>query len=49
VIEGMSIVDSLYDAHGEKPQYHLIATMGNRYLDRVFPKLDFIETARIAR
>jgi peptidyl-prolyl cis-trans isomerase A (cyclophilin A) len=47
VIEGMSVVDSLYGAYGEKPQYNLIAAMGNRYLARMFPKLDYIETARL--
>jgi peptidyl-prolyl cis-trans isomerase A (cyclophilin A) len=47
VIEGMSVVDSLYDEYGEIPKYHLIATMGNKYLARMFPKLDYIKTARI--
>jgi len=47
VVDGMSVADSLYAAYGEKPQYNLIATMGNRYLARMFPKLDYIETARI--
>jgi peptidyl-prolyl cis-trans isomerase A (cyclophilin A) len=47
VVEGMNVVDSLYATYGEKPQYNLIATMGNRYLARMFPKLDYIETARI--
>lgn len=48
VVEGMSVVDSLYDEYGETPKYHLIATMGNKYLARMFPKLDYIRTARIA-
>jgi peptidyl-prolyl cis-trans isomerase A (cyclophilin A) len=47
VIEGMSVVDSLYDEYGEIPKYHLIATMGNKYLARMFPKLDYIKTAKI--
>lgn len=47
VVEGMSVVDSLYDDYGDDPRYHLIATMGNRYLARMFPKLDYIRTARI--
>jgi peptidyl-prolyl cis-trans isomerase A (cyclophilin A) len=47
VVEGMSVVDSLYDDYGEIPKYHLIATMGNKYLARMFPKLDYIRTARI--
>jgi cyclophilin family peptidyl-prolyl cis-trans isomerase len=47
VVEGMSVVDSLYDDYGEAPKYHLIATLGNGYLTRMFPKLDYIRTARI--
>ncbi len=47
VVEGMSVVDSLYDDYGEIPKYHLIATMGNKYLARLFPRLDYIVTARI--
>jgi peptidyl-prolyl cis-trans isomerase A (cyclophilin A) len=46
VIEGMSVVDSLYDDYGETPKYHLIATLGNKYLARMFPKLDYIKTAK---
>jgi cyclophilin family peptidyl-prolyl cis-trans isomerase len=47
VVEGMSVVDSLYDDYGEIPKYHMIATLGNKYLARVFPKLDYIRTATI--
>jgi peptidyl-prolyl cis-trans isomerase A (cyclophilin A) len=47
VIEGMAVVDSVYDEYGEDPKYHLIATQGNKYLARMFPKLDYIKTAKI--
>lgn len=47
VVEGMSVVDALYDDSGEAPRYHMIATLGNSYLQRMFPKLDYIETARV--
>jgi cyclophilin family peptidyl-prolyl cis-trans isomerase len=47
VVEGMTVVDSLYDEYGDDPRYHLIATQGNKYLARMFPKLDFIRTAKI--
>jgi len=47
VVEGMSVVDSLYDEYGEDPKYHLIATQGNKYLARMFPKLDYITSATI--
>ena len=48
VIEGMNVVDSIYSGYGESPSYHLIATLGNSYLKRVFPKLDYIKSATIA-
>jgi cyclophilin family peptidyl-prolyl cis-trans isomerase len=47
VVEGMAVVDSLYDEYGDDPKYQLVATQGNRYLARMFPKLDFIESATI--
>lgn len=47
VVEGMGVADSIYSAYGESPSYHLLATLGNSYLKRMFPKLDFITTARI--
>lgn len=49
VIEGMGVVDSIYAVYRERPDYHLIATIGNDYLHRMFPKLDYITTARIVR
>jgi len=48
VVDGMSVVDSLYDGYGEQPEQHFIQTLGNSYLNRVFPKLDYIKTARIS-
>lgn len=47
VISGMEVVDSLYDDYGEDPQQRLISTLGNNYLLRMFPKLDYVTTARI--
>ena len=47
VIEGMSVADSLYDEYGDDPKFHLIATQGNKYLARMFPKLDYIKSARL--
>jgi cyclophilin family peptidyl-prolyl cis-trans isomerase len=47
VVQGMSVVDSLYDEYGNDPKYQLLATQGNRYLARMFPKLDYIESAVI--
>lgn len=47
VVDGMAVVDSLYGGYGEEPSQHLIVRLGNSYLTRMFPKLDYIRTARI--
>ena len=47
VVEGMAVADSLYDDYGNDPKYDMIARLGNKYLGRMFPKLDYIETARL--
>jgi peptidyl-prolyl cis-trans isomerase A (cyclophilin A) len=53
VVDGMSVVDSLYSGYGEGapdgggPSQERIASEGNAYLTKSFPKLDFIKTARI--
>ncbi|REJ92810.1 MAG: peptidylprolyl isomerase [Planctomycetota bacterium] len=53
VVEGMDVVDALYDGYGEGaprgkgPSQGKIAAQGNDYLKQSFPELDYIETARI--
>lgn len=53
VIEGMAVVDSLYAGYGDGPPMGFgpdqmrIMREGNAYLEKDFPKLDFIRTARI--
>jgi peptidyl-prolyl cis-trans isomerase A (cyclophilin A) len=47
VVDGMSVVDSIYSGYGETVNYHLVATLGNSYLKRMFPKIDYIKTATI--
>lgn len=47
VVEGMSVVDSLYSGYGETPEQGFIQTLGNSYLTRTFPKLDYIKSAKI--
>ena len=53
VVEGMDIVDKLYDGYGEGaprgrgPRQDLIAGQGNEYLNASFPRLDYVKTARI--
>ena len=55
VVEGMSVVDGLYDGYGEGaprglgPRQEAIAAQGNEYLRRYFPKLDAIHRATIAK
>jgi len=51
VVEGMSVVDALYSAYGETPsgQQGQIAAEGNAFLNRSFPKLDFVRTARVVK
>ena len=48
VVEGLSAVDLLYSGYGENPDQTAIQMQGNAYLNRTFPKLDYIKTARIA-
>lgn len=53
VIEGMAVVDSLYADYGDSPpggvgpDQTMISREGNVYLERDFPRLDFIRTARV--
>jgi peptidyl-prolyl cis-trans isomerase A (cyclophilin A) len=55
VVDGMSVVDALYDAYGDGPptgqgpDQGRIQDEGNSYLTSVFPELDWIKTARLAR
>lgn len=53
VTEGMDVVDRLYSAYGEGPPLgggpaqSRIEVEGNAYLERAFPKLDYIRTATL--
>jgi peptidyl-prolyl cis-trans isomerase A (cyclophilin A) len=47
VVSGMEVVDSLYDEYGDDPQQRLISTLGNNYLQRMFPRLDYITSAKL--
>jgi peptidyl-prolyl cis-trans isomerase A (cyclophilin A) len=55
VVDGMSVVDAMYGGYGEGapngrgPSQDSIATKGNEYLQRSFPKLDYIKSATIVR
>jgi peptidyl-prolyl cis-trans isomerase A (cyclophilin A) len=48
VVSGMNVVDSIYSGYGEDPEQSLIDAQGNAYLQKQFPKLDYIKTATIA-
>lgn len=49
VVEGRAVADALNGQYGEAPSQDAIQRQGNDYLTRVFPKLDYIETASVAR
>jgi peptidyl-prolyl cis-trans isomerase A (cyclophilin A) len=52
VVEGMDVVDRLYNTYGDAPprgsgpDQNLIETQGNSYLESKFPRLDYIKRAR---
>jgi peptidyl-prolyl cis-trans isomerase A (cyclophilin A) len=48
VIDGMNVVDQIYAGYGEQPDQTRIQNEGNAYLEKEFPKLDYIKTAAIA-
>ncbi len=54
VISGMDVVASLYSDYGEGaprgkgPDQKRIESEGNSYLEKEFPKLDYIKSARVA-
>jgi cyclophilin family peptidyl-prolyl cis-trans isomerase len=55
VVDGMKAVDAMYSGYGEGapngpgPSQDSIAIKGNEYLQRAFPKLDYIKSATIVK
>ncbi|MBV8149044.1 MAG: peptidylprolyl isomerase, partial [Candidatus Eremiobacteraeota bacterium] len=49
VASGMDNVDRIYAGYDEKPDQDQIARSGNAYLEKQYPRLDYIETARIVK
>ncbi len=49
VVSGMENVDKIYSGDRERPDQGRITAEGNAYLQKEFPNLDYIKTARIAQ
>lgn len=47
VVEGMEVVESINAEYGERPNQAQIGGEGNAYLEREFPRLDYIRAAAI--
>jgi cyclophilin family peptidyl-prolyl cis-trans isomerase len=47
VIEGMGVLDRLYDGYGDRPDKSQLASSGNAYLDKEFPKSPKIKSVEI--
>ena len=47
VVDGMQVVDSLYSGYGDEPNQRMIQSLGESYLRRNFPKLDYIKKVRV--
>ena len=47
VVDGMSVVDSIYAGYGETPDQARVGAEGNAYLKQQFPRLDYIKSAKI--
>jgi peptidyl-prolyl cis-trans isomerase A (cyclophilin A) len=49
VVSGMEVVDKINPQYGQDPDRGRIQMEGNAYLNKDFPKLDFIKSATIAK
>ncbi len=53
IVDGFAVVQSLHSGYGDGPPYGAgpdqgrIGQEGNAYLEREFPLLDYVETARV--
>ena len=43
----MATVAKIYPGYGEHPDQTMITAQGNKYLEKDFPKLDYIKSAHI--
>jgi peptidyl-prolyl cis-trans isomerase A (cyclophilin A) len=55
VVSGMDVVDALYSGYGEGaprgdgPDQGRVQSQGNAYLEKAYPKLDYVKTATIVQ
>ena len=49
IIEGMDVVDAINSKYGERPDQGQIQEHGNVYLNKSFPKLDYIRKASVVK
>jgi len=49
VVSGMDVVEKITSQYGEKPNQGTIQSEGNAYLNKDFPKLDFVKKATIEK
>lgn len=47
VVQGMDVVTAIHSGYGQTPDQSQIQTQGNAYLEREFPKLDYVKKAEI--
>jgi peptidyl-prolyl cis-trans isomerase A (cyclophilin A) len=45
----MNVVDKIYSGYGEKPDQNRMRTEGNAYLQKEFPRLDYIKSATLVK
>jgi len=49
VVEGFDVVKKINSEYRDRPDQGRITAEGNAYLERMFPRLDYIKTARIVQ
>jgi len=49
VVDGMDVVDAINAQYREQPNQSLVQESGNAYLNKSFPKLDFIKKATVVK